>query len=149
MCLIHVTSTRLQVEKVKSVSHSVVFNSLWPHGMQPTRLLCPWNYPGENGGVCCHSLLQRIFLTQGLNPGLLHCRQILYRVSQQGRLQVIWGQQPCFLLSGTHYWLRAQTLEPYHSGSNPSSIISSVTLTKIFTFPLSQISHLQSKHNSI
>ena len=34
--------------------------------------------PGKNTGMDCHSLLQRIFLTQGLNPGLLHYRQILY-----------------------------------------------------------------------
>ena len=34
--------------------------------------------PGENTGVGCHALLQGIFPTLGLNPGLLHCRQILY-----------------------------------------------------------------------
>ena len=34
--------------------------------------LCPWNSPGKNTGVCCHSLLQGIFMTQGSNPGLLH-----------------------------------------------------------------------------
>ena len=50
-------------------------NSLWPHGLQSTRLLCPWDSPGKNTGVCCHSLLG-IFLTQGSNLGLLHCRQI-------------------------------------------------------------------------
>ena len=38
------------------------------HGLQPTRLLCPWNSPGTNTGVCCHSLLQGIFPTQGSNP---------------------------------------------------------------------------------
>ena len=42
---------------------------------------CPWNSPGKNTGVDCHPLLQRKFQTQGLNPGLLHCRQILYRSS--------------------------------------------------------------------
>ena len=36
---------------------------------------------GKNAGVDCHSLLQRIFLTQGSNLGLLHCRQILYHLS--------------------------------------------------------------------
>ena len=46
--------------------------------LRPTRLLCPWNVPGKNTGVGGHALLQRIFPTQGLNPGLLHCRQILY-----------------------------------------------------------------------
>ena len=40
--------------------------------------LCAWNSPGKNTGVDCHSLLQGIFLTQGSNPGLPHCRQILY-----------------------------------------------------------------------
>ena len=36
----------------------VVSDSLWPHGLQPTRLLCPWNSPGKNMGVGCHFLLQ-------------------------------------------------------------------------------------------
>ena len=42
-------------------------NSLSPHGLQPTRLLCPWNFPGKNTGVGCHVLLQGIFPTQGSN----------------------------------------------------------------------------------
>ena len=58
--------------------------SLGPHGLQPTRLLCPWNSLGKNTGVGCHALLQRTFPTQGSNPGLLHCRQILYQLSYQG-----------------------------------------------------------------
>ena len=66
------------------VSRSVVSNSFCPHGLQPTRLLCPWNSPGKNTEMGCHSLLQGIFLTQGLNPGLLYCRQILYHLSHQG-----------------------------------------------------------------
>ena len=40
--------------------------------------------PGKNTGVGCHALLQGIFSTQGSNPGLLHCRQILYHLSHQG-----------------------------------------------------------------
>ena len=40
--------------------------------------------PGKNTGVGCHALLQGIFPTQGSNPGLLHCRQILYHLSHQG-----------------------------------------------------------------
>ena len=63
----------------KSVNRSVVFNSLQPHGLQPTRL-CPWNSPVKNTGVGCHSLLQWIFPTQGSNPGLLHCRPIFFTV---------------------------------------------------------------------
>ena len=45
--------------------------SLQPHGLWPTRLLCPRDSPGKNTGVGCHFLLQRIFLTQGSNSALL------------------------------------------------------------------------------
>ena len=65
----------------KSTGRSVVFNSVQPHGLQPARLLCPWNSPGKNTGVGCHSLLQGIFLAQGSNLGLLQCRHILYHLS--------------------------------------------------------------------
>ena len=40
-------------------------------------------FPGKNTGAGCHSLLQGNFPTQGLNPGLPHCRQILYHLSHQ------------------------------------------------------------------
>ena len=42
------------------------------------------DFPGKNTGVGCHSFLQGKFSTQGLNLGLLHCRQILYHLSHQG-----------------------------------------------------------------
>ena len=48
------------------------------------RLLHPWDSPSKNTGVGCHFLLQGIFLTQGWNPGLLHCRQTLYQLSYKG-----------------------------------------------------------------
>ena len=51
-----------------------------------TRLLRPWDFLGKSTGVGCHFLLQRIFPTQGSNPGLPHCRQMLYRLSHQGSL---------------------------------------------------------------
>ena len=57
---------------------------LWLHGLYLARLLYPWDFSGKNTGVGCHFLLQGIFLTQGLNSGLLHCRQILYQLSLQG-----------------------------------------------------------------
>ena len=56
-----------------------VVASLRPRG--PTRLLCPWGFPSTNTRVDSHSLLHGIFPTQGLNKGLLHCRQILYVLS--------------------------------------------------------------------
>ena len=46
--------------------------------MEPARLLCPRGSPGKHTGVGCHFLPQGIFPTQGSNPGLLHCRQMLY-----------------------------------------------------------------------
>ena len=57
-------------------NHSVVSHS--------SRLLCPWNSPGKNTGVGSHFLVQGLFQTQGLDPDLLHCRQILYCLSHQG-----------------------------------------------------------------
>ena len=66
-------------EKKESESHSVMSNSLQPQG-----LYSPWNSPGQNTGVDSLSLLQEIFPTQVLNPGLLHCMQILYKLSHKG-----------------------------------------------------------------
>ena len=57
----------------------VVSDFLPPHG-----LYSPWNSPGHNTGVGSCSLLQVIFPTQELNPGLQHCRRILYQLSHQG-----------------------------------------------------------------
>ena len=70
------TGTRFR--EVKSESRSVASDSLRPHG-----LYSPWNSPGQNTGVGSCSLLQGIFPTQGSNPGLLHCRWILYQLSYQ------------------------------------------------------------------
>ena len=64
-------------------SRSVVSDSLRPHG------LSPWNSPGQKTGVGSRSLLQGIFLTQGSNPGLPHCRQILYQLSQKGSPRIL------------------------------------------------------------
>ena len=66
------------------LSCSVVSDSLRPYGLQSARLLCPWDSPGKKTGVGCHALFQGIFPTQGSNPGLLHCRWILYCLNHQG-----------------------------------------------------------------
>ena len=66
------------------ISHSVVSDFLRSHGRQPVRLLCPGNSSGKTTAVGCHFLLQEILPTQESNLGLLHCRQILYRLSHQG-----------------------------------------------------------------
>ena len=72
------TKIVLKILEWVSESHSVVSDSLWPHG-----LLCPWNSPGKNMGVGCYFLLQRIFPTQGFKLGLLNYRWTLYQLSHQ------------------------------------------------------------------
>ena len=73
-----------------SESHSVVSDSLWLHG-----LYSPWNSPGQITGVGSLSLLQGIFPTQGSNPGLPHCRQILYQLSHKGSPRILkWVAYP-------------------------------------------------------
>ena len=57
----------------------VMSDSLWSQGLHS-----PWNSPGQNTGVGSVSILQGIFPNQGSNPGLLHCRQILYQLSHKG-----------------------------------------------------------------
>ena len=76
-------------------------DSLWSHGLQPTRLLCLWTSPGKNTGVGCHFLLQGIFPSKGSKPCLSHCKQILYHLSHEEALlaivnKLIWAS--CFLV---------------------------------------------------
>ena len=69
---------------------SVMSNSLWSHGLYST-----WNSPGQNTEVGSLSLLQGIFPTQGSNPGLPHCRQILYQLSHRGSPRILeWAAYP-------------------------------------------------------
>ena len=76
----------------ESQSHSVVSNSSRLHG-----LYSPWNSPGQNTGVGSLSFLQGIFPTQGSNPGLQHCRQILYQTSHKGSPRILeWVAYPFF-----------------------------------------------------
>ena len=63
------------------VSRSGMSNFLWTHGLGHARLLSPWDFPSNNTGVGCHALLQGILPSQGLNPGLLHFRQIAYHLN--------------------------------------------------------------------
>ena len=46
-----VQTLELKISQSQSVSHSLVSDSLWPRGLQPSRLLCPWDSPGKNTGV--------------------------------------------------------------------------------------------------
>ena len=85
-------SSALQVDSLLSEgeSHSVVSDSLLPHG-----LCSPWDSPGQNTGVGSLSHLQGIFPTQGSNPGLPHCRWILYQLSHKGIPRILeWVAYP-------------------------------------------------------
>ena len=85
---------------------SVVSDSLWLDGLQPARLLCPWDSPGKNTGVGCHALLQGIFQTQGSNLSflpLLHCRRILYHwVTKEAPVKRDEWKE--FALGSTDFW---------------------------------------------
>ena len=77
-------------------------NAQQPHGLQPTRLLRPWDFPGKSTGVGCYFLLLLfLFLTQGLNPGLPHCRQTLYHLSPQGSPKRTEAEAPIIWLCPT------------------------------------------------
>ena len=89
--------TQLKPNRVCAMlSCSVMSDSLRPHGLELARHLCPWGFsPGKKTGMGCHALLQGIFLTQGSNPSLLQCRQILYQLSHQGSPKILeWGACP-------------------------------------------------------
>ena len=92
------TSMLLQVALLLLFSHSVVSDSLPPHGLKSTKLLCPWDFPGESTGASCHFLLQGIFTTQGLNPCLLLGRMILYHCTTWDKVALC---HSFFLLSNT------------------------------------------------
>ena len=109
--------------KWKSFSCVWLFTTLWTIACQ---CLCPWNSWGQNTGVGSHSL-QGIFPTQGLNAGLLHCRQILHHLSHEGEeclnemteLLHVGRPQPLEWNKGrlmpthlhVHQWLSHSTLE--------------------------------------
>ena len=77
MCLLN--DYVAELSSCESERHSMVSESLWPHGVYS-----PWNSPGQNTEVGSLSLLQGIFPTEGSNPRLPHCRQILYQLNHTG-----------------------------------------------------------------
>ena len=79
---------RMKIDLFQSCGHCWVFQICW-HIEWSTFTASfdsysPWNSPGQNTGVGTLSLLQGIFPTQGSNPSLLYCRQILYQLSHKG-----------------------------------------------------------------
>ena len=82
----------------QSLSHVWLFATTWTIACQAP---LSWGFPSKNIGLGCHSLLQGIFLTQGLNPHLLHCRRILYPLHQLG--SPTWCEQKCISLLGNQW----------------------------------------------
>ena len=86
--------------KGKLLSCAWLFATPWT--VACTKLLRPWDFLSKNIGVGCRFLLQGIFLTQGSNPGLPHCRQTLYRLSHQGSPKECYSYLPnsqCLIFS--------------------------------------------------
>ena len=76
--------------------------------LRPHELYCPWNFPGQNTGAGRLSLLQGIFPTQGLNPGLPHCRQILYQLSHKESTRIL--ESVAYPFFSRSSWPRNQTV---------------------------------------
>ena len=71
------------------LSHSVMSDACDPMDCSPPGSSVHGDSPGKNTGVGCHALLKGIFPTQGLNPGLPHCRQFLYHLNHQGSPSIL------------------------------------------------------------
>ena len=105
--------------KSESESHSVVSDSLRPHGFSPC------NSPGQNTGVGSLFLLQGIFPTQGLNPGFPHCRWILYLLSHEGSCLA----SPLTNFGSAYYsFPQLHVLHSYYPSSTTSELITSLSL---------------------
>ena len=90
ICIISFNPQTYPWGESESESCSVVSDFLWSHG-----LYSPWNSPGQNTGVGNFSLLQELFPIQWLNPGLLHCRQILCQLSHKASPKILeWVAYP-------------------------------------------------------
>ena len=94
-------SLSIYIYESESESDSALSDSLWSHG-----LYSPWNSPGQNTRVGSLSLLQGFFPTQELNPGLPHCRQILYQLSHKG--------SPCIYIY-TYIYIYTHTYTHIHT----------------------------------
>ena len=122
-------------------SCSVMSNSLWHHG-----LYSPWNSPGQNTGVGSLSLLQRIFPTQGSNPGLPHYRRILYQLSHKvspkntgvGSLSLL---QWIFATQKSNWGLRHCRQILYQLNSHFSSV-QSLSRIQLFATPWTAVARL-------
>ena len=98
----HILKKEQSQESSESERCSFVSDSLWPLGLYNL-----WNSLGQNTGVSSLSLLQGIFPTQGLNPGLLDFRRILYQLSHKGSPRIL--EWVAYSFSRESSWPRSQT----------------------------------------
>ena len=113
-------------------SHSVVSDSLRPHRLQPTRLLCPWDFPGNSTGVDCH------FLLQDLNLGLLHCRQTALPSEPPGKSWTMSGskaprEHSLILVSAYTTGFLPGLKQPWHSNRQKVHVQDNSTCTHSFS----------------
>ena len=127
-----------QNEDSESVSCSVMSDSLWPHGLYPTSLLCPWNSPGKNTGVGSYSLLQGIFPTQESNQCLLHCRHTLYCLSHPGSPNM-WQVSSKSWLKDFHGGLEVKTLCFQCRGGQGTKILHAMWRGRFFFLRLRKV----------
>ena len=122
----------------------------------------PWDFPSKDSGMGCHSLLQGIFSTLGLNPDLLHCRRILYHLSHQGSccsyrteasislLSVSWGP---LLVTAGHPHSLGLGLSPVFKANrgilNPSHVLKLTTLSLTCRLSLTGLLWLSHSHQII
>ena len=122
-------------------SGSVVSNSSQPHGLQPTRLLCPWDFPGKSTGVRCHSLLWIILLScLNLSPAGSHLRSPTGKTKPLRLACVfVFIFVPSFCWSRPimkHLWFWTKCLSTFYKGPQPEEHFPLFCLTKDNLFNL-------------
>ena len=121
LSILYVSYRRIhKLQTLHMLSRSVVSSSLRPHRLQRDRLLCPWDSPDKNTGVCCHALLQGIFPTQG-------CTTIVLPLRFSSVFYLFNCLKLCVRVRARVYWyflFRTQTLRllTTFSGANLSAV---------------------------
>ena len=106
-CLLHFFPQRFELPVCLGLSRIWLFATPWAIAHQD---VCPWGSPGKHTRVDCHFVLQRIFLTQGSNPGLPPCRQILYCLSHR---EAPWATRVYNKNPETNKTMSGEAAEPY------------------------------------
>ena len=117
-----------------------------PRGLQPARLLCPWDSPGKNTGVGCHAFLQGILLTQGSNPSLfclLHWQAGSLPLCHQRSHRELLLLMPHPSTRGATETSKEQVARPLSLGSQSSAPNDGARLSLPYVCPLCYPSHVE------